>query len=478
MSRKRMQNSKKDEKTQVIQERFVPVIERMRSGKISVPRMITNAQLKLCARRNKSKIFEIDLNRLIVNDRLNLGTALSMLEKVAGDCSIKEIVWPKNDKLFQMISLSDFKEMCIKRLKKLQISLIDPVQKILVDEEKKNIMSKYHDDPLQGGHCGQKKLLAKIKEKYTWRRMAKDVAEYVRNCKKCMLNKVRSATREEMTITKTPQGTFDTIFVDTIGPLPRTNNGNEYIITLICDLSKFLIAIPTKSKDANTVARAIFENFILIFGPMKELISDQGTEYKNQILTKLCDLMGVQQKFSTPYHHESVGSIERNHRSFNEYLRAYAEDISQWDSYLSYFVYCYNTSKNATFENKYSPYELIFSKKCNDLENIDLCRVEPLYNIDNYALECKYRLQIAHKEATNLINKMKLTNKKYYDRKLNTLEVKIGDRVLLRKGPQDKHKSLYDGPFDVKSVDKNNVTILHKGKNLTIHKNRLVKVSE
>lgn len=476
MSRKNIQNTKNVENTHEIKERFVPVIEKMRSEKKSVPRMITNAQLKLCARKNKNKIFEIDLNKFIANEQLKLGSVLSLLEKVASECSINEIAWPKNDKLFQMISISDFKEMCMKNLKKLQISLTDPAQKILNEQEKRKIMSKYHDDPLCGGHCGQKKLLAKIKDKFTWKKMAKDVADYVRNCKKCLLNKVKSATREEMTITKTPQGTFDTILVDTIGPLPRTDNDNEYIVTLICDLSKFLVAIPTKSKDANTVARAIFEHFILIFGPMKELISDQGTEYKNQILMKLCELMGVNQKFSTPHHHESVGSIERNHRSFNEYLRAYAENILQWDSYLSYFVYCYNTSKNSTFENKYSPYELVFSKKCNNFENINLNVIEPLYNIENYALECRYRLQMAHMEASKLIEKMKATNKKYYDRNLNILDVKRGDKVLLKKEPQNKHSNIYDGPFDVELVDNCNVTILYKGKNLTVHKNRLIKV--
>lgn len=153
--------------------------------------------------------------------------------------------------------------------------------------------------------------------------MSKDVAKYVKNCKKCLLNKVKSTTREEMTITRTPQGTFDTVFVDTIGPLPKMNSRNEYVVKLICDLSKFLVAVPTRTKDANTVARAMFEHFVLIFGPMMELISDQGTEYKNQIVKKLCELVGVEQQFKTAHHHQSIGSIERNHRSFNKYLHSF-----------------------------------------------------------------------------------------------------------------------------------------------------------
>ena len=38
--------------------------------------------------------------------------------------------------------------------------------------------------------------------------------------------------------------------------------------------------------------------------------------------------------------------------------------------------------------------------------NINLTVVEPTYRVDNYALERKYRLQVAHKEARDLKDKM------------------------------------------------------------------------
>jgi len=47
--------------------------------------------------------------------------------------------------------------------------------------------------------------------------------------------------------------------VDTIGPLPKTEKGNEYAVTLICDLTKYLVTIPIQNKSAKTVAKAILE---------------------------------------------------------------------------------------------------------------------------------------------------------------------------------------------------------------------------
>lgn len=290
-----------------------------------------------------------------------------------------------------------------------------------------------------------------------------------------MLNKVRSATREEMMLTRTPQRALDVMIADTVGPIAQTSSKNTYIITLICELSKFLVTIPVADKSAKTAAKAIFEHFVLIFGPMKELRTDCGTEYKNELFEHLCKLIGTEHKFSTPHHHESVGAIERNHRNLNEYLRAYAENLNEWDTYLPYFNFCYNTTVHSAFGNKYTPYELVFSRKTNTFDSINLTKIEPIYNIDNYALECKYRLQKAHVEATQLINKMKLRNKAYYDKKSNPLNVVIGDKILLKNEPYQKHKNIYSGPFIVTQIDDLNITIDKDGKSYTVHKNRVVK---
>jgi len=42
---------------------------------------------------------------------------------------------------------------------------------------------------------------------------------------------------------------FDRVIVDTIGPLPKSEqmNKNEYAVTLICDLTKYLVAIPIQN---------------------------------------------------------------------------------------------------------------------------------------------------------------------------------------------------------------------------------------
>lgn len=154
-------------------------------------------------------------------------------------------------------------------------------------------------------------------------RNAKDIAKYINKCDKCQKNKIKLGNKEPLKLTQIPQSPFDKIVVDTIGPLSLSNLGNRYAVTIICDLTKYIVTASIPDKQAKSVARAIVNDFILIYGIPKQILSDLGTEYKNQILEEISEILQIKQSFSTANRHQTVGSIERNHRSFNEYLRAY-----------------------------------------------------------------------------------------------------------------------------------------------------------
>lgn len=249
--------------------------------------------------------------------------------------------------------------------------------------------------PIYGGHSGQKRLYAKLRENFYWKGMVKDIAEMVKNCSKCQSNKARVKHTEPLVITTTPDKPFETVVIDTIGPLRKSDNCKRYILSLICDLTKFLILIPICNKEASTVAKAIVTDCILKFGPMKKILTDCGTEYVNSLMKKICSLMHVNHTTPTPYHHETVGPIERTHRVLNEYLRSYInENLNNWDEFINYFAFYYNFTPHSSFQFKYSPFELVFGRNPSSHESLLNIQIEPLYNIDNYAKQFKFQLQV------------------------------------------------------------------------------------
>jgi len=178
------------------------------------------------------------------------------------------------------------------------------------------------------------------------------------------------------------------------------------------------------NKSANTIAKAIFENFILKYGPMKTFISGMGTEYKNKVIEDMCKYMKIENLTSTAYHHQTLGTIERSHRTFNEYIRLYISFEYNFYILPIYFTYCFNTTPSVMHEH--CLYELVFGRlprQFVEFNNID--RVEPLYNVEDYFKDIKCRLEIAHNRARLMLEKAKAYRKQNYDIKTSDFQLKI-----------------------------------------------------
>ena len=62
-------------------------------------------------------------------------------------------------------------------------------------------------------------------------------------------------------------------------------------------MTKYLITVPIQDKSEKSVAKVIFEHFILTYDRIKIFIL--GTKYKSAILTELCNLLRIEKITST-----------------------------------------------------------------------------------------------------------------------------------------------------------------------------------
>lgn len=332
------------------------------------------------------------------------------------------------------------------------------------------LIEEFHELP-HNGHFGIRKTLAKLKQRYIWKNMNKMVKNYVRTCSSCQKKKQIKHTKEPLTITDTPSKSFDTIVIDTVGPL-RPSKNFRYILTAQCELTKYVVACPIESKDAKSVAKTLVEHIILKYGLFNILKTDKGTEFNNELMKEICALLKIEHKFSTPYHHETVGTVERNHRVLNEYLLNFVED-ENWHEWIQYFTFAFNTTPNV--DTEYSPFELIFGKLPR-LPNDELTKPQKTHNLDNYANELKTRLRYSIQRARELILAVKEKRKLESTKKQNSIDIKIGDLVLVKVENIKKHQNPYKGPYKVIDINDLNVVIeIEKSKLKTLHKNILKK---
>lgn len=281
-----------------------------------------------------------------------------------------------------------------------------------------------------------------------------------------------------MVKTTTPLKAFDIVAIDTIGPFTLSNRGNRYAVTIQCDLSKYIIAIPIPDKSADTIARAVVEACILTHGPMKAIRTDQGTEYKG-IFDSVCKLLSITHTLATAYHPQTLGALERNHRCLNEYLRTFVNNLkNNWDDWLAYYCFSYNTTPNTN--HSYTPFEIVFGKSVNHFDNININQVDPVYNYESYVNELQYKLQIIHQThfPTNRNSKtnnvLKCSNAY---QSINPTPLKIGDKVYLKLEGRKKLDIVQDGPYIIIEIDDSNAVIKHEITTniLKVHKTRLFK---
>lgn len=80
-----------------------------------------------------------------------------------------------------------------------------------------------------------------------------------------------------------PRKVWCLVAMDLVGPMKKSEEGYEYILTLIDYWTKWVVLKPLKSKHATEVARALLEVYA-DWGVPEIHISDQGTEFCNKLL--------------------------------------------------------------------------------------------------------------------------------------------------------------------------------------------------
>ena len=99
------------------------------------------------------------------------------------------------------------------------------------------------------GHLGVDKTLERVKSRFFWINLSRDVKKFVRECHGCQKVKPPKAYSKPKLMPLAPTRTLVLITMDMAGPLPTTKRGNKYILFLvICDhFTKFVQAYAARN---------------------------------------------------------------------------------------------------------------------------------------------------------------------------------------------------------------------------------------
>ncbi len=244
---------------------------------------------------------------------------------------------------------------------------------------------------------------------------------------------------------------FQHLLVDCVGPLPPSKSGCVYLLTVMCQSTRYPTAYPLRSITTRSVVKALSQ-FISIFGIPKVIQSDQGTNFTSNMFQEVLKQLCIRHNRSTAYHPESQGALERFHQTLKSLLRAYCTELKgDWEEGLPWLLLA---AREVVQESLgFSPNQLVFGHCVRGPLGV-LCdgalQEEPPQSLIQYIYGFRRRLILAGELARGKLGKTQEKMKCWFDRKSEVRLFSPGDQVLaLFALPDSPFCAKFSGPYTV-----------------------------
>ncbi|MCG8622081.1 MAG: DDE-type integrase/transposase/recombinase, partial [Proteobacteria bacterium] len=318
-----------------------------------------------------------------------------------------------------------------------------------------NLLRLAHDDL---GHNGSARTYMLLRQNYYWKGMKPQVYKYVKRCSKCQHCNAQVVKYQQGQFS-VPKAPMDFISMDLIGEFqPPTSEGYKYALTVICMLTGFTWCVPLKTKKAEEIVKAYMKEVYYGYGGSRKILSDNGSEFTNDLFKKVAEKLGVEHKiYSPPYHPQSNGRIEGYHQFLKACLAKHTTKHMEWMDVIPLACAAYNFFPNE--HSRESPFFLMFGRDPRiPLTEMFTPKIRYLGN-DECVLSLEALTEIYHMVAQNLkLARERMTK----TTKVHPPTFTVGDMVLLRNHTRKGFEPRFKDPHRVLLIKGNQVQIVPK----------------
>lgn len=307
------------------------------------------------------------------------------------------------------------------------------------------------------GHMGAYKIYKLLHTNYQTPCMYRLVKKVIKTCNLCQRSKINNQLSRGPLISQIPVGPKQSVSVDLMGPLPRGQLGAQYILAILDIFSKHIKLYALRKATTATILKKIAEDYLPRFGPIKQILTDNGTQFQNHKWKSRLKELGIHVSYTTTYNPEG-NPVERVNREIGRILRTYChKKHTTWVQYMDNIEYWLN---NSTHESTgYTPQQILTGKKAP----LSIDKLIPFPN-NTEKTDDKLIIQLAYnklKETARLRNKSKDENKKF-PQYVNGQKVLIREHKLSSAAEKQIYKLflLYKGPYTINNVNSNNTVIV------------------
>ncbi|GFX44640.1 transposon Tf2-6 polyprotein [Trichonephila clavipes] len=315
-----------------------------------------------------------------------------------------------------------------------------------------DILRHFHDAPT-AGHLGFAKTYDRIRKRFYWPGMYRNVVRYVMHCRECQRRKSVPQRPPGRLVPIPPAiAPFHRIGIDLLGIFPKSAHGNKWIIVYTDYSTRYAITKALPTAEVDEIAKFLLEEIVLRHGAPRVIITDRGAVFRSRLVSSLVDLCNIDHRFTTAYHPQTNGLTERFNKTLADMLSMYV-DVEQknWDEILPFVTFAYNTAKQET--TGFTPFYLLHGREAETTLDTMLPFCPNDFddnNITKIAARAEESRQLARVHTLRAQDK----DRRRYDSKHQMVSYAPGDLVWVytpvrKVGLSEKLLRRYFGPYQV-----------------------------
>ena len=312
--------------------------------------------------------------------------------------------------------------------------------------------------------------------------MFADVKHWCLSCTHCQMKKSPKQCQTAPILPILVEGPFDRVALDCLGPFPVTTSNNRYIVVFSDYLTCYPEAFAVPTIDAVTIADLLVNHIMPRHGAPRTLLSDRGSNFLSSPVRQVCFLMGTKKEYTSSYHPQCDGLVERFSGTLAQSLSHYvSSDQKDWDGYLNPVLFGYRISPSEVTGE--SPFFMLDGREPR--LPMDVSFLPPREISASIAEQCAHgveNIEIAHRIAKENIQRAQQRMKDYHDLHAVPVKYQVGEQVWVytprnHKGLSKKLAHNNHGPYRIVKFLSPVHCILHATDNrrifTTVHVSRL-----
>ncbi|GJT50775.1 reverse transcriptase domain-containing protein [Tanacetum coccineum] len=188
-------------------------------------------------------------------------------------------------------------------------------------------------------HAGPRFVVVKsLRSGYYWPTMHTDAIDLIRGCSDCQVH--RPVPR----------------------PFPEGPGKVKFLIVAMDYFTKWIEAKPVATITGAQVKKFIWDNVVCRFGLPREIVSDNGKQFKDKPFKDWCEKLSIRQCFASVKHPQTNSLVERANRSLGDGIKARLGGHNKnWVEEISHVLWAHRTMIKSS--NGETPFSLTYGVK-------------------------------------------------------------------------------------------------------------------